>query len=139
MSDQHCRRLLGLSCLGIAAQRRRTVGLLALVDDIANLLLDRRLVMVRGRHVTSFISGTVALFLLAQVLLPDSTVLSTVPSDTLKPFMGLLREALPAVRCSKLLFRSSCDGATAAAFHSRCEVGFFRTHLTLLRSVRGLR
>ena len=138
-------RLLWLFCLVAAVQRRCSDGPLTVVnnEDVAHgetaLLLDRRLAMARGCHITSFIAGMVASCLPPLKLFMDSVVLSAVPSPILDVFTSLLSEALPAVRRSKLLFRSSCDGATAAAFHSRCEVGFFRTHLTLLRSVRGLR
>ena len=90
-------------------------------DDIAALLLDRRLAMARGCHITSFIAGMVVSCLPPLMLFLDSVVLSTMPSPTLEIFMSLLSEALPAVRRSKLLFCSSRDGATAAAFHSRCD------------------
>ena len=79
----------------------------------AGLLLDRRLVKARGSHVTSFISGSVASFLPPFMLFLDSAVLSgcsAASSHTLKLFMGLLREALPAVRRSKLLFRLGSPG-----------------------------
>jgi hypothetical protein len=85
------------------------------------LLLDRRLAMARGCHITSFIAGMVASCLPPLMLFLDSVVLSVVPSPILDVFTSLLSEALPAVRRSKLLFRSSCDGTTAAAFHSRCD------------------
>ena len=48
-------RMTWLFCLGIAKQRRRTD---VPSGDDAGLLLDRRLVMARGCHVTSFISGS---------------------------------------------------------------------------------
>ena len=134
-------RLPWLYYLGIAAQKQRSDGPATYGDDIAGLLLDRRLVMARARHVTSFISGMVAL-LLNQMLFPGSIVLSTVPPDTLRLFELLLVAAVPALAAGRrfvLIFRSSRDGASAAAFHRCCEVGSFRTHLTLLRSVKGLR
>ena len=118
-------RLFWLFSIGVVAQRRRGYGPPTLAamedDDIAGLLLDRRLVKARGSHVTSFISGSVASFLPPLMLFLDSTVLSAVPSHTLELFMGLLREALPAVRRCQLLFRSSRDGASAAAFHHCCD------------------
>ena len=130
-----------------------------LVAAAVALLQDRRLVHIRDSFVASFFSGTVALFLplweasgvlcvctsfplpiarpaCVQVCL-DSTVLSTVPPDTRCLLEPLLVAAVPEVRCFRLCFRSSLDGATAADFHSRCKVGSFRTHLTLLRSVKG--
>ena len=121
MSAQHCRLLF---LCGLAAQRRCIDGPSTVVnneDGIAALLLDKRLAMARGRHITSFIAGMAASFLPSLMLFLDSVVLSAVPSPTLDAFTILLSEALPAVRCSKLLFRSSRDGATAAAFHSRCD------------------
>ena len=90
-------------------------------DDITALLLDRRLAMARGRHITSFIAGMVASFLPASLLFLDSAVLSAVPSPTLELFTSLLSEALPAVRRCRLLFCSSRDGTTAAAFHRHCD------------------
>ena len=116
-------RLLWLFCLATAAQRR-TGGLPTVVndgDDIAALLLDRRLAMARDCHIKSFIAGMAASFLPSVMLFLDSVVLSTVPSPTLELFTSLLSEALPAVRRCRLLFRSSRDGTTAAAFHRHCD------------------
>ena len=129
-------RLLWLLCLGSAAQRRRRdKPLVKDGDGIASLLLDRRLVLARDRHVTSFISGTAALFLLGPMVFPDSTVLDIVPSETLDRFTFLISKALPAVRRFKLLFRSSRDGATAAAFHRLCDRQ--GPTLTLIRDTDG--
>ena len=120
-------RLLWLFCLATAARKRRTEVLPTVVnnEDVAHgetaLLLDRRLAMARGCHITSFIAGMVVSLLPALMLFLDSVVLSTVPSPTLELFTSLLSEALPAVRRCRLLFRSSRDGTTAAAFHSRCD------------------
>ena len=115
-----------LFCLAAVAQRRRTGGLPTVVndgDDIAALLLDRRLAMARGCHITSFIAGMAASFLLSLKLFMDSAVLSAVPSPTLDAFTILLSEALPAVRRCRLLFRLGSPGtpATAAAVHSHCD------------------
>ena len=125
---------------GLAAifQRRRTGALPTVVnggDDIATLLLDRRLAMARGRHITSFIAGMIASLLPPLKLFLDSVVLSAVPSPILDVFTSLLSEALPAVRRSKLLFRSSRDGTTAAAFHSRCDER--GPTLTLIKDTAG--
>ena len=120
-------RLLWLFCLATAAQRRCTGGPSTLVNDgdVAHgetaLLLDRRLAMARGRHITSFIAGMVVSCLPPLMLFLDSVVLSAVPLPILDVFTSLLSEALPAVRRCRLLFCSSRDGATAAAFHSRCD------------------
>ena len=94
------------------------------VLPLAALLLDRRLVKAKGRHVTSFFGGTVLAFLPDASLFPDSTVLDAVPPDTLEGFTSLIRHALGmAGRRFKLLFRlgSERTPATAAAFHSRCD------------------
>ena len=117
-------RLLWLFCLATAARKRRTGELPTVVndgDDIAALLLDRRLAMARGCHITSFIAGMVASCLPPLMLFLDSVVLSTVPLPTLELFTSLLSEALPAVRRCRLLFCSSRDGTTAAAFHRHCD------------------
>ena len=90
-------------------------------DDIAALLLDRRLAMAHGRHLTSFIAGMAVSLLPSLLLFLDSVVLSAVPSPTLEIFMSLLFEALPAVRRCRLLFCSLRDGTTAAAFHRHCD------------------
>ena len=110
-------RLFWLFSIGVVAQRRSRDGppaLAAMEDGFAvgeaGLLLDRRLVKARGRHVTSFISGLVASFLPPLMLFLGSVVLSAVPVDTLELFMGLLRQALPAVCRSKLLFRLGSPG-----------------------------
>jgi hypothetical protein len=137
MSAQHC-RFLFLCGLAAAAQKRCIDGPSTVVnneDGIAALLLDKRLAMARGRHITSFIAGMVASFLPSLMLFLDSVVLSAVPSPTLDAFTSLLSKALPAVRCSKLLFRSSRDGATAAAFHSRCD--YEGPTLTLIKDTNG--
>ena len=125
MSVSHC-RLLFLLCLAAAAHRRRSNGPSTVIndgDDIAALLLDRRLAMARGRYVSSFIAGMVASCLPPLMLFLDSVVLSAVPSPTLDAFTILLSEALPAVRRCRLLFRLGSPGtpATAAAFHSHCD------------------
>ncbi len=108
----------------------------AVADDegVAALLLDRRLTKTKGRHLTSFLSGSVLAFL-AALLFPDSTVLAAVPPDTLKAFTTLLRHALGFGRRFKLLFRSSRDGALAAAFHSRCDAQ--GPTVTLIRDTAG--
>ena len=120
-------RLLWLFCPATAAQRRRTGELPTVVNDgdVAHgetaLLLDRRLAMARGCHITSFIAGMVVSCLPPLMLFLDSAVLSAVPSPILDVFTSLLSEALPAVRRCRLLFRSSRDGTTAAAFHRHCD------------------
>jgi hypothetical protein len=58
-------RFLWLHCL-VGVRRE-----LAAEDDVSSMLLDRRLARVRGRHVVSFTSGTVALFLRAEVALSE--------------------------------------------------------------------
>ena len=72
-----CHRLMWLHCLAVAsaagsdrvarAQRGRDdAKRLSATDDdavVRALLLDRRIVLVRGRHVTSFTSGAIATFL----------------------------------------------------------------------------
>ena len=110
----------------MAAQKRRSDGPSTVIndgDDIAALLLDRRLAMARGRHVTSFIAGMAASCLPPLMLFLDSVVLSAVPAPTAELFTSLLSEALPAVRRCRLLFRLGSPGtaATAAAFHSHCD------------------
>ena len=90
-------------------------------DEVAALLLDRRLVKTKGRHLTSFFGGSVLAFLSNTSLFPDSTVLAAVPLDTLDAFTTLLHHALGYARRFKLLFRSSRDGASAASFHSHCD------------------
>jgi len=71
-------------------------------------------------------------------LFPGSTVLSPVPPATLSLFTPLVAAAVPALaagrRC-RLLFRSSRDGATAAAFHSRCDAK--GPTLTLIRDMHS--
>ena len=58
-------RFLWLHCLvGVRPE-------LAAEDAVSALLLDRRLARVRGRHVASFTSGTVALFLRTEVSLSE--------------------------------------------------------------------
>ena len=91
-------------------------------DPLAALLLDRRLIKAKGPRITSFIGGSVLAFLCAPTPFPDSTVLYAVLPDTLEVFTSLVRRALgPAGHRFKLLFRSSRDGASAAAFHGRCD------------------
>jgi hypothetical protein len=108
-------------------------------DDapLAALLLDRRLIKAKGPCLTSFLGGGVLAFLPdASSLFPDSTVLDAVPPDTLEAFTSLVRHALgPAQRRFKLLFRSTRDGATAAAFHSRCDAQ--GPTLTLIKDTAG--
>jgi hypothetical protein len=95
-------------------------------DDapLAALLLDRRLIKTKGMCITSFFSGSVLAFLPDASLFPDSTVLDAVPPDTLDAFTPLVVAAVGSGRRFKLLFRSSRDGATAAAFHSRPCFGY---------------
>jgi len=102
-------------------------------DEVAALLLDRRLIKTKGRHLTSFFGGSVLAFLSNTSLFPDSTVLAAVPLDTLDAFTTLLHHALGYARRFKLLFRSSRDGATAASFHSHCDRK--GPTLTLIRDV----
>jgi hypothetical protein len=104
-------------------------------DEVAALLLDHRLTKTKGCHLASFWGGSVLLFLRAALLFLDSTVLAAVPPDTLKAFTTLVSDALGFGRRFKLLFRSSRDGASAAAFHSRCD-GKGPT-LTLIRDTAG--
>ena len=102
-------------------------------DEVAALLLDRRLMKTKGRHLTSFFGGSVLAFLSNTSLFPDSTVLAAVPLDTLDAFTTLLHHALGYARRFKLLFRSSRDGASAASFHSHCDRKGLT--LTLIRDV----
>jgi hypothetical protein len=103
-------------------------------DAVAVLLLDHRLTKTKGRHLTSFWGGSVLAFL-AALLFPDSTVLAAVPPDTLDAFTALVSDALGFGRRFKLLFRSSRDGATAAAFHSHCDTQ--GPTATLIRDTAG--
>ena len=67
---------------------------------------------------------------------PGSTVLSVVPPATLCLFEPLLVAAVPALAAGRRLrplFRSSRDGATAAAFHRCCDRQ--GPTLTLIRDV----
>ena len=106
------------------------------VLPLAAMLLDRRLIKAKGPRITSFIGGSVLAFLSATALFPDSTVLDAVPPDTLEAFTSLICHALgPAQRRFKLLFRSSRDGASAAAFHSRCDAQ--GPTLTLIKDMDG--
>ena len=106
------------------------------VLPLAALLLDRRLIKAKGPCLTSFLGGGVLAFLPDASLFPDSTVLAAVPPDTLDAFTPLVDHALgPAGRCFKLLFRSSRDGASAAAFHSRCDAQ--GPTLTLIKDTAG--
>jgi hypothetical protein len=104
-------------------------------DGVAALLLDRRLTKTKGCHLASFDGGSVLAFLCPTPLFPDSTVLAAVPPDTLKAFTTLVSDALGYARRFKLLFRSSRDGATAAAFHSHCDAQ--GPTLTLIRDTAG--
>jgi len=121
-------RLFWLFSIGVVAAKRPfrdgPPTLAAMEDgDIAGLLLDRRLVKAHGSRVTSFISVLAASFLPPLMLFLDSVVLSgcsAASSPILDVFTLLLSEALPAVRRSKLLFRSSRDGVSAASFHRCC-------------------
>jgi hypothetical protein len=106
-------------------------------DDaaLAALLLDRRLIKAKGPRITSFFSGSVLAFLPDAPLFPDSTVLVAVPLATLDAFTPLVVAAVGSGRRFKMLFRSSRDGATAAAFHSRCDAQ--GPTLTLIRDTAG--
>jgi hypothetical protein len=124
-------RLFWLFYTGVAAQRRsknKPPTLAAMEDGFAageaGLLLDRRLVKAHGSRVTNFISVLAASFLPPLMLFLDSVVLSgcsAASSPILDVFTLLLSEALPAVRRSKLLFRSSRDAVSAASFHRCCR------------------
>ena len=103
-------------------------------DEVAALLLDHRLTKTKGCHLTSFWGGSVLAFL-AALLFPDSTVLAAVPSATLDAFTTLVSDALGFGRRFKLLFCSSRDGASASAFHSRCDTQ--GPTLTLIRDTDG--
>jgi hypothetical protein len=106
-------------------------------DEVAVLLMDRRLIKTKGRHLTSFWGGSVLLFLAALLLFPDSTVLAAVPPDALRAFTTLVRHALGFGRRFKLLFRSGSAGtpATATSFHSRCDAQ--GPTVTLIRDTDG--
>jgi hypothetical protein len=104
--------------------------------DLVVLLLDRRLTKTKGCHLASFVGGGVLAFLSATALFPDSTVLAAVPPDTLEAFTSLIRHApSPIGRRFKLLFRSTRDGALAAAFHGRCDAK--GPTLTLIKDTVG--
>ena len=106
------------------------------VLPLSALLLDRRLIKAKGQRLTSFIGGGVLAFLPDAPLFPDSTVLAAVPSHTLEVFTSLIHRALGhTYRRLKLLFRSSRDGASAAAFHSRCDAQ--GPTLTLIKDTDG--
>ena len=117
----HC---LVAVCRNTAALVNNADGNADDADDaaLAALLLDRRLIKAKGPCLTSFLGGGVLAFLPDAPLFPDSTVLAAVPPDTVEAFTSLIRRALGhAHRRFKLLFRSSRDGASAAAFHGRCD------------------
>ena len=103
--------------------------------DVAACLLDRRLAKTKGRRITSFFSGGVLPFLCATPLFPDSVVLASVLPTTLEAFTSLVSDALGSARRFKLMFRSSRDGATSAAFHSRCDAQ--GPTLTLVKDADG--
>jgi hypothetical protein len=65
----------------------------------------------------------------------DSTILAQVPRPAYKSFLSSLRTWLPRVPMFQLLYRSSRDGPTPAAFHRLCD-GKGAT-LTLFRSSSG--
>ena len=65
----------------------------------------------------------------------DSTILAQVPRPAYKSFLSSLRAWLPRVPMFQLLYRSSRDGPTPAAFHRLCD-GKGAT-LTLFRSSSG--
>ena len=131
--------IVWLHCLVAICKPIALVGNTAVLPydaALAALLLDRRLVKTKGSRLTSFIGGGVLAFLPDASLFPDSTVLDAVPPDTLETFTSLIRHALgPARRRFKLLFRSTRDGATAAAFHSCCDAQ--GPTLTLIRDTAG--
>ena len=104
-------------------------------EAVAILLLDHRLTKTKGLHVTSFFGGSVITFLCATPLLPGSTVLAAVPSATLSLFTPLVVAAVNSTRRFRLLYRSSRDGATAAAFHRRCDA--HGPTLTLIKDTVG--
>jgi hypothetical protein len=102
---------------------------------VAALLLDRRLTKTKGLHATSFFAGSVLAFLCA-TLFPNSTVLTAVLLTTLEAFTSLVIRTVPALATGcRLLYRSSRDGAIAAAFHSRCDAK--GPTLTLIRDTAG--
>jgi hypothetical protein len=107
-------------------------------DGIAELLLDRRLMRRKGARISSFITGTVATFLPWDFLF-NSDVLREVSSERLNQFRVLLSDGLPdfCVRAAAatLLFRSTRDGASAAAFHERCDD--MGPTLSLIKDVDG--
>ena len=107
-------------------------------DGTAALLLDRRLVRTKGARITSFVAGTVAIFL-QKDFLPDCEVLRDVPGEKLEQLRVLLNNAVPnfgaRAAAATLLFLSTRDGATAAAFHKRCDAK--GPTLTLIKDTDG--
>jgi hypothetical protein len=93
-------------------------------DKDAALLLDRRLAWTKGARIMSFIAGIVATFL-QKDFLPNSEVLRGLPGETLEQLDNLLKTAMPdfdaRAAAATLLFRSTRDGANAAAFHAHCD------------------
>lgn len=107
-------------------------------DSTADLLLDRRLACTKGARIMSFLAGIVATFL-RRDFLSDCEVLSDVPGEKLEQLRVLLTTALPDFRAraaaTNLLFRSTRDGATAAAFHAHCD--FKGPTLVLIKDTDG--
>jgi hypothetical protein len=93
-------------------------------DGTAALLLDRRLAWTKGGRIMSFIAGIVATFL-QKDFLPNCEVLRGVSGEKLEQLDNLLKTATPdfdaRAAAAALLFRSTRDGANAAAFHERCD------------------
>jgi hypothetical protein len=104
-------------------------------EAVAILLRDRRLTKTKGLQVTSFVGGSVITFLRATSLFLDSTVLAAVSLSTLSLFTPLVVAAVNSPHCFKTLYRSSRDGANAAAFHRRCDAQ--GPTLTLIRDTAG--
>ncbi len=104
-------------------------------ESAGTLLRDRRLVTARGHWVTSFMSGSVALFLSYYDWFPGSSVMAEVPPETAEQFTALLAAAIGTSRQWQVLYRATRDGGTAEDFHRLCDRQ--GPTLTLIRDTRG--